>query len=329
MKQIKTYFTAFLCICIPLIFVSCEETQVIVPEAKMTINQMQFSINESMIINFTGVADQVVVFTGDDMHKYELRNQSNTGFVVNKGLFTYSYATPGTYKVVCVATTYNELAMDLKRDTSSYTVTVIDDQTDIDKLSCPQILYDEVFANKLENDEWLMILPRKVKYNTSAPAISLSQRLKFYIQSDSTKVFVNNVAYSSTSKYNLSTPLDIEVRSNFGTTRPYKLFAMYYPEFMSFKLSNIEGTLVRNEYDYSSFIMQITLPAGTNIAGLVPQYTTTSTTDKVFIDNVEQTSGTSVVDFTKDVTYKLVSSFSAEQPDKKAISTVKIKIILQ
>lgn len=329
MKIMKTIIKAFLCVCIPLILASCEETPVAVPEATMTINQTQFNINESMIINFSGVADQVVIFTGDNMHKYELRDQSNTGFVVNKGLFTYSYATPGTYKVVCVATTYNDMALELKRDTSSYTITVIDNETDIDKLSCPQILYDEVFANKLENDEWLMILPRKVKYSTSTPSISLSQRLKFYIQSDSTKVSINNVAYSATTKYNLATPLDIEVKSNFGTTRPYKLFTMYYPEFVSFKLLNIEGTLVRNEYNYSSFKIQLTLPAGTDVTNLIPQFTTTSATDKVYINNIEQVSGTSAANFTQELTYKLVSAFSVDQPDKVAVSTVNVKVSFQ
>lgn len=325
----KTIIKTFLCVCIPVIFASCEETSVSVPKATMAINQTQFTINESMIINFKGIADQVVVFTGDDMHNYELRDSSNTGFVVNKGLFTYAYTTPGTYKVVCVATTYNDLAMELKRDTSSYTISVIDNDTEIDKLSCPQILYDEVFANKLTNDEWLMILPRKVKYNTSTPTISLTQKLQFYTHSSSAKILINNVDFVATSKYNLSTPLDIVVKSNFGTTRPYKLYTMNYPEFVSFKLSNVEGTLVRNEYDYSSFKMQVTLPAGTDITNLIPQFTTTSASDKVFIDNVEQISGTSGANFTQEVTYKLMSTFSAEHPDKQAIATVTIKVTVQ
>lgn len=325
----KTIIKAFLCVCIPLIFAACEDNSVSVPKATMTINQMQFSINESMIINFKGTADQVVVFTGDDMHNYELRDKSNTGFVVNKGLFTYSYSTPGTYKVVCVAVTYDDLAVGLKRDTSSYTIKVIDDETEIDKLSCPQILYDEVFANKLTNDEWLMILPRKVKYSTSTPSISLTQRLQFYTRSTSTKVSINNLDFVSTTKYNLASPLDIVVTSNFGTTRPYKLYTMYYPEFVSFKLSNVEGTLVRNEYDYSSFKMQLTLPAGTNVSNMIPQFTTTSATDKVYIVDVEQTSGTSSVNFTQDVTYKLVSIFSATNPNMQAITMVNVKIIFQ
>lgn len=321
--KIVSYF------CLIAFFASCEDNSVSVPKATMTINQTQFNMNESMIINFKGVADQVVIFTGDNMHNYQLRDSSNTGFVVNKGLFTYSYATPGTYKVVCVATSYGNMAKELKRDTSSYTVTVIDDATEIDKLSCPQILYDEVFANKLANDEWLMILPRKVKYNTSTPVISLTQKLQFYTRSASTKISINAVDFVSTTKYSLATPLDVVATSNFGTVRPYKLYTMYYPEFTSFKLSNVEGTLVRNEYDYSSFKMQITLPAGTNITSLIPQFVTTSATDKVYVSNVEQISGTTAANFTQEVTYKLVSTFSAEHPEKQAIATVTVKVTVQ
>lgn len=325
----KTLLKTIIFVIAIFFFTSCEEKITVTPEAKMTLNQTQFSINESMIINFSGIADQVVIYTGDDMHNYELRDQSNTGFVVNKGLFTYAYSTPGTYKVVCVATTYNDLAMELKRDTSSYTVSVIDNDTEILRLSCPQILYDEVFANKLPNDEWLMILPRKVKYNTSTPTISLTQKLQFYTLTGSAKIKINNADFVATTKYNLATPLDIVVESNYGTIRPYKLYTMNYPEFVSFKLANVEGVLTRNEYDYSSFKMQVTLPAGTNVSNLIPMFTTTSTTDKVYVANVEQVSGSTAANFTQEITYKLVSIFSAEHPNKQAIATVTVKVTLQ
>jgi hypothetical protein len=307
--------------------IACEEETAPVPQAVMTVNKNQFTINESMIIQFTGIAEQAVIYTGDDMHNYDLREQSNTGFVVNKNLFTYSYQEPGTYKIVCVASTYTDGAADLKRDTCSFTVTVIDDQTEIDRLSCPQIIYDEVFAERHANDEWLMILPRRIKYNNSTPAISLSQRVRFYIQSDSTKIYVNGNEYSSTNKYDLSAPADILVKSDFGTERPYKLYTINYPEFNSFKLLGSEfiGKLERNEYDYSTFVLQVTLPQGTDVTNLVPEFTTMSPTEKVYIGDKEQTSASSAVDFTQDVTYRLVSTLSGK-PEMQAISTVNVKI---
>lgn len=311
--------------CLFLFMVSCEEETARPPRAEININKLQLMINESMVVNFTGTADQAVVYTGDDMHDYNLRDQSNTGFVMNKDLFTYAYSVPGVYKVVCVASTYTDLATDLKQDTCSYIVTVVDDETEIERLSCPQVLYDEVFAKRMENDEWLMTLPRKVKYSTSTPSISLSQRLRFYIPSDSAKVSLNGKEYSAVAKYDLASPIDIEVKSNYGTVRPYKLYTLYYPEFNGFSLTGVKGVLSRSEFDYNMFEMNVTLPVGTDIRTLVPEFTMYSATDKVYIGDVEQISGVSMVDFSNGVTYRLVS-FVPDNPVMQAVSFIKVSI---
>jgi len=305
---------------------SCEKEQVKMPKAEATINKELLTINESMIISFTGIADQVVVYPGDDMHDYNLRDQSNTGLVVDKNLFTYSYAVPGVYKVVCLASTSGDLATNLKFDTCSFTVTVIDDVTEIDRLSCPQVIRDEVFASKQANDEWLMVLPRKVLYNNRPQNVSItSQRLKFYIQSDSTKVFVNGSEFVATTGYNLSAPVDISVKSNYGTNRPYKLYTINYPEFATFKLSGVDGVETLNIYDYSAYIWNVTLPSGTDASNLAPEFTTFSTAEKVYIGNTEQSSGVSKVDFTKPVTYRLVSTLP-DKPGMQAESKVIVNV---
>ena len=325
MKVIKLLFW----VCIALFIISCEEETADTPRAEITINKTQFEINEAMVINFNGVAEQVVIYPGDDMQDYELRAQSNTGLPVNKGLFTYAYSVPGVYKVVCVASTYTEKATELKYDTCSVTVTVIDDETQISRISCPRILYDEVFALEKENDNWLMALPRRVKFGTSTPAINIAaQRLRFHIPSDSTNVYVNGNAYSSTQNYNLSAPLDILVKSDFGTERPYKLYTINYAEFATFKLLGVDGVFVRNEFDYSTFVLEVTLPSGTDVSNVVPEFTTTAPTEKAYIGNVEQTSGVSSVNFAQDVTYRLVST-SPDNPNMQAESAVNVKIKYQ
>lgn len=313
-------------LCIPLFFASCDDDSIATPVASVTVNQQELSINETMVIHFTGVADQVAIYTGDNMHNYDLRAESNTGFVANKGLFTYSYSVSGQYKVVCVASTYSDEAKEMRQDTCSFLVKVTDDVTEIDKLSCSQVLYDEVFANKYPNDEWLMVLPRKVKYNTSSASISLaSQRLKFYIQSDSTKIQIDGKPYVNTSRYNLTNPVAVQVTSDYGTVRPYKLYTIYYPEFNTFKLAGVTGTVIRTEFDYSYFEIEVKLPSGTDVSNLVPEFSLFSSTDKVYIGDTEQTSESSAVDFTKDVTYRIVST-SPDNPNMQAESTVSIKI---
>jgi hypothetical protein len=313
-------------ICALLGVFSCEET-IQPPQLEASINKELLTVNESMVIDFVGsTADNIVVYPGDNMQNYDLRDQSNTGLVVNKQIFSYSYQVPGTYKVVCLASTSGDKAADLQFATRSFTVTVIDDETEIDRISCPQVIRDEVFAEQHANDECLMILPRSVIYNNREQNVSLSQRLRFYIRSDSTQVTVNGNKYSATTAYNLSSsPVDILVTSDFGTERPYKLYTLNYPRFSSFKLSGVDGTVALDEFDYGTSTVNVTLPTGTDASSLVPEFTTYSPTDKVYIGNTEQASGVSAVDFTQDVIYRLVSTVP-NKPEMQAESTVRVKI---
>jgi hypothetical protein len=311
-----------------LLVVSCEET-IKTPLLEASINKELLTINESMIIDFSGsIADNIVVYPGDDMQNYDLRDQSNTGLVVNKKLFTYSYRVPGAYKVTCVASTSGDMAKNLEFTTTSFTVNVIDDETEIDRISCPAVIRDEVFAKKHANDEWLMVLPRSIIYNNREQNVSLSQRLRFSIQSDSTKVLVNGNNYSATTAYNLSSPVDVLVKSNFGTERPYKLYTINYPRFNPFTLLGVNGIAKLDEFNYSTYIVNVTLPSGTNVSSLVPEFTTYLPSDKVYIGNTEQISGVSTVDFTQDVTYRIVSTVPGK-PDMQSESTAVVKIAFQ
>lgn len=325
----KTIIKICASLCVLLFFISCDEEPIPTPIASVTVDQVELSINETMTVHFTGVADQVSIFTGDNMHDYELRTESNTGFVINKGLFTYAYTLPGEYKVVCVASTYSDKAEVMKQDTCSFVVSVIDDVTEIDKLSCSQVLYDEVFADKYPNDEWLMVLPRRVKYSVATVPISVAaQRLKFYIQSDSTEILIDDNPYAVMTRYNLTNPVDIQVISHHGTVRPYKLYTIYYPEFNTFKLADKQGTIIRSEFDYSYLEVELDLPTGTDVTNLSPEFTLFLPTDKVYIGDTEQISGSSVVDFTEDINYRIVST-SPDNPNMQAETTVKIKINYQ
>ena len=143
----KKVLKSILCVLAVFAMVACNsDDEVEQPTASVSINKTTLNINESMEIHFTGSASDVVVYTGDLNHCYDLREESNYGLVVNKGLFTYAYSTPGTYTVVVVATNHGNEGKDIKRDTYTFDVKVIDDVTTIDKISAPAVLYDEVFA---------------------------------------------------------------------------------------------------------------------------------------------------------------------------------------
>ena len=163
----KKSINILLAVCFAFFFAACSDDneEARTPEINVTFDKTNLLINESMELHVSGVADQVVVFTGDKGHEYELRKESNTGFPVNKGLFTYSYATPGTFHVVVVASTYDTfLGNNIKESIKEFDVTVIDDVTTIDQIYTaitPNIYYAELVNDK----DWVLCLPTKYLYN--------------------------------------------------------------------------------------------------------------------------------------------------------------------
>lgn len=83
-----------------LALASCSDDKATQPTAAFTVDANRVEVNQSVTVRFTGNADNVVVFPGDQGQDYDLIKENNTGLVVNKGLFTYAYSTPGTYKMV-------------------------------------------------------------------------------------------------------------------------------------------------------------------------------------------------------------------------------------
>lgn len=297
-------------------FTACNnEDEATQPTAAIKLDQSTYNINESMVLHFTGNAENVVVYPGDTGHDYELRDQSNTGLVVNKGLFTYAYTKPGIYKVVCLVTNHSNEGKVVLRDTCSTYVHVKDDVTEIERISAPAVYYDEVFADNVGSGKWLMTLPRKLLYKNKLLNVTLSQKLRFYIASETSEVAIDGAAFSSTTKYNLAKTHDITVTSNEGTKADYKLFTLNYAIFKSFSVLGKTADIQYSEYDYSTYEMNITVPAGTDVSAVAPEFAMTADNERAYINGVEQVSGVTKVDFTKPVTYTLV----AEHPEDAGV----------
>lgn len=314
-----------------LMMVSCDDETATQPVSAISVDKNTLEINESMTLHFIGDADNVVVYPGDTDHDYELRKESNTGLVVNKGVLTYSYTTPGIYKVVCVATNHADAGKSLLTDTCSVYVKVIDDITEIERLSAPQVLYDEVFADQVNDTDWLMALPHKIKFKNSMPNVSMQQKLKFYIPSVTTTVTVDGEPFNSNTKYDLTSPLDIVTHSHEGTTRSYKLYTLYYGEFKTFTLAGVTADnkkIDRTEYDYSYSEINIELPSGTDLTSLVPEFTLYADNEKPYIGDAPQTSGVTAVDFSAPVIYRFVTT-DATNPAVSVESTCKVTVTLK
>lgn len=304
-------------------FSSCsdENEEARTPQAIVNVSNTDLEINESMEIHFYGVADQVVVYTGDDSHDYSLREESNTGFVMNKGLFTYSYSVPGTFKVVVLATTYDTyMGNGLRTDTTSFYVTVKDDVTELEQVYS-SITPNVYYASLVNESDWVMCLPTKQVYNNREVALNAKrQRLSFEIASDSSKIYVDDVIYSSKNYYDLTQPHDIRVESDFGSVRDYKLYTMIYPEFKSVKLDGVTGKLVRDAFNQDRQVYQFTLPKGTT--NPVIEYTLDG--DGTFLADGSAVATGSKIDLDNDLF--TISRTNAENSAVSAVSTVRFEI---
>ena len=247
-----------------LLLTSCDSDEFAArtPVADITVNTTALEINQSMIIHFTGVADQVVVYTGDEGHDYALRSSSNTGFVVNKGLFSYSYSVPGTFHVVCIATTYDSfLATNTQTDTYEFDVTVSDDVTEIRQIYStitPNVYYAEL----VNESQWVLRLPTKQVYNNREINLNATrQRLSFDIMSDSSKIFVDDELYSIRTYYDLTASHAIRVEAYSGSVRNYMLHTLIYPEFTDVMVGEAKGILTRNAYYQDLLTYTFDLPS--------------------------------------------------------------------
>ncbi|OJV36155.1 MAG: hypothetical protein BGO29_00985 [Bacteroidales bacterium 36-12] len=292
-----------------LLFSACVEEELTLPVASVEVSKVVYGINESVVFNFIGEAQQVSIFTGDKAHNYDLfESGGNTGFVVNKGTFSYSYKQPGTYKVVVVASNYSEGAGNMLKDTTSVTIRVIDEDVTIKSLSCPRVLYDEIAAESINDTDWLIRLPQRILFRGQQANIPSNQRLAATLASDSTLMLVDGIKFSTTTTYQLNNPLTLSLTAHAGNVMDYTLYMLRLPEFAVFKIADVDGVLTRSEFNYDKMTMTVTLPAGTDKTNLIPEFTL-SQGQEVFVNDMLITSAVSVIDFSSPVIFRIRNTY--------------------
>ena len=99
-----------------------------------------------------------------------------------------------------------------------------------------------------------------------------------------------------------------------GTTANYYVAPVMIPAFTSFSVAGVSATIVRDISFYDRYNVTLTLPTGTNLSALQPEFVVMNndpdlmdgSNSVVTIDGVVQTTGQSVVDFSSGtVTYDL------------------------
>ncbi|MBQ8046879.1 MAG: hypothetical protein IJ196_03020 [Prevotella sp.] len=292
------------------------------PVASYTVNSTTLHINESMEIDFTGVADQVIIFPGDNLHEYVKRAESHTGYVVNKGVFTYSYSTPGVYHVTIIASTYDTyLGENLQTAIAEFDVTVIDDVTTIDGIMS-SINPNEYYAELVNESDWVLRLPTKQVYNGREAVLNATrQRLTITVASDSSKIYVDDVEYSARTNYNLTLPHDIRVVAYSGDERSYKLYTLIYPEFTSLTTGagKAATTLTRTPYYQDLLTYTLSVPES-ELSSVVLNYTVDSQV-KFCVNGTEVASGTAIDLTDATAEYTLVRTFDGRD-DLKAVTRI-------
>jgi len=306
-------------------FVSCtsDNEEARTPIASVQVNKTNLKVNETMEIVFTGVADQVVVFTGDNMHEYAKRAESNTGVPVSKGFMTYSYSVPGTFHVTVIASTYDTyLGDNQKIDLYEFDVTVVDDNTTIETIYSVNTL-NTYIAQMVDEKDWVICLPNKQVNSASGKEVTFNpgkQRLTFTVGSDSTKVYINGAEYKTNAYYNLKQVNDIHVVANSGDTRDYRLIGLVFPELANPKAG--ENTLKQVRDAFNPDLLTYVYPADADVSDV--ELTFTLDDNVILLRNGQAVESGTSLNLTDEATYTLVRT-SVDNPLAQAVSRILFK----
>ena len=296
-----------------LFLYSCEkEEKVIIPVAQFIVSATEVSVNETVTFEYTGEgAKQVVIYTGDEGHNYDLKALSNTGLVMNKGILTYSYKTPGQYKAVLLASNYDKEGKQILFDTAEIDIRVVDNGTALRYVYLKRDVYNKEISGQITGNHILFAVPYKVRISGRDIAVNIErQRIDIAAFSDAAIITVDGEEYVSTPasrliNYDLTKPHVVKVISDAGDTQEHEIKALHYPIFETFSINGVQGSVAEcSDFDFDKMYVTVTLPPGTDRTALVPTFGSADA-EIIKIGDVEQVSGVNAVNFTNPVTYTL------------------------
>lgn len=296
-------------ILLPLLATSCDDDdKVVMPDAGFTMSATEVSIYETVTFEYTGSpATQVAIYPGDTGHDFDLKDEGNSGFVVNDGVATYAYKEPGTFDVVVVATNYDKTGDVSMMSVARQSITVKDDDNELRTLSLKRDLYNKELPATIEGNTVVFAVPEKVRISNRDIAVSLkAQRLEVATMSANASVLINDAPFAATTKYNLTEPVKLSVVAASGDQRDYTVHAVSLPSFSAFSIGTAKGTVAFSDYDFDKTTVAVTVPAGTDLTALVPAFTAAAA-KRICVNGVEQVSGSTPVDFTEPVVYELTN----------------------
>ncbi len=339
MKKYSLYITALLML---TMFFSCENDQFIdeiftEPKASFSINEKEyFNVFESIKFKNTGSGQKFVVWPGDVSHIYG--QTGNNGYACNEdGTFSYSYQEPGEYTAVWIASSIKANG-EIVTSKDSVKIKVVTLNGGLKSFSITRMLamseYGSGFFYSSEGEfvtENRIVCP--MPYVLWPKAIKRTLGVKFDLESNFAKLYwetetgdIELQSESTTKVFRFDTssdangklyPQTLKTKMSSGYETEYEIAAMIIPEFTSFSVNGVDAVKKRDLSAFNKFILDITLPAGTDKTALVPQFVVMNN-DPYLIDSrnivsvkvngVEQTSGTTAVNFSAPVEYVITYS---------------------
>ncbi len=118
-------------------FLSCEQTEIPVPDACIESNALlsdgmlepktTFNVGETVLFKACAPATQYVIWTGDDTNNFDLNHGgkgANSGISMDSDTYGYTYPKEGTFKVVFFATN-TEDAGEKKQTMTTFDIVII------------------------------------------------------------------------------------------------------------------------------------------------------------------------------------------------------------
>lgn len=331
------------------------------PEASFEIPKTDYDVFESVIFTNKGSGQYFVVYPGDKNHRYGL--SGNTGFSTNtNGTFSYSYSDPGTYTAVWVASSTNvkgekEISID------SVTVTVVARNGGLDRFSIYNIyrldeyqtgglsIYYTSYGEFISPDTLICPILYSSWKDAAFNSIKASQYADFELSSNNAEMYWVNLLGEEikiTPKSTASRILyfvengklktqNFRVKTASGFISDYYMAPVMIPQFTKFSINGVDGTITRNISDFYVYDVELTLPSGTDLQGVKPEFVVMNndtnlldgTNCKVTINGIEQISGTSVVNFSNKgeaeykIDYWIMDGNSANLMQQ---STIRVKV---
>ncbi|MEA4937581.1 MAG: hypothetical protein VB102_13230 [Paludibacter sp.] len=359
MKSIKIWMLAV----ISVVLIACDPNEYLTglyvePDASFEINKEMYDVFESVKFTNKGAGQAFVVYPGDEGHVYG--KAGSTGFTTaSDGTFSYAYTEAGVYNAVWIASSMSETGERIL-SVDSVKVNVVAQNSGLDKFQLYNVYKMTEYTGNvffspdgqfISEDTLMCPIMFASWRNSSVNSIKAKQLIKFELASTLSKFYWINPLGEEKELISLHSGSRIvefvqggqlkvqkfKAKTNSGFFTDYYVAPVMIPQFTSFKINGVTGTITRDIAYYNIFNVTVNKSTLGDLSSLKPEFVVMNddvnlldgTNCKVSINGVNQVSATSVVDFSKGaVTYQLDYTMMGESNSELAQQAI-VKVILQ